>query len=312
VSPAHKREVAESMVREGKCSGRQVCRYFRMNRSSYRYQAKEPSVWMVRLRQAVWQMSVAHSELGYPKIARMLRNEGWQVGKDLVARLRCEMGLKIPPKAPKKRRKGPSTGRPIRASYRGHVWSWDFIYGRTERGGTIKILSIIDEYTRECHRLHVGRRINAAKVKAVMNRLVDEHGAPGYIRSDNGSEFIEKHLRAWLAECQIKTIYIDPGSPWQNGYVESFHGKFRRECLAREELWSLSEARVVIENWRYKYNVIRPHRSLQLDTPWEYASKLSSEAQDSGRPTAFLRPELDSLYRNLNHNYTLTSALGLT
>ena len=132
-------------------------------------------------------------------------------------------------------------------------------------------MSVVDEYTREVHALHSARNIGSGKVKEVMAELVERHGAPAYIRSDNGPEFIAKSLQAWLADQRIKTLYIDPGCPWQNGYVESFHNKFRRECLRRDELFTLSEARVVISLWRKKFNQIRPHRSLGMKTPQEYA-----------------------------------------
>jgi len=176
------------LVEQGKCSARAACRYFRLGRSSYRYAPQGEPGWMGRLREAVRELSVRHGAWGYTKIAKLLRNDGWAVGKDLVARLRREMNLRIPPKPPKKVRRGESTGRPTEATHRGHVWSWDFIHGRTERGGAFKVLTIMDEYTRECHRLHVDRRINAEVVRAVMDAVVAEHGAPGYIRSDNGSE----------------------------------------------------------------------------------------------------------------------------
>ena len=128
-----------------------------------------------------------------------------------------------------------------------------------------------DEYTREVHALHVARNIGSGKVREVMSKLVERHGAPGHIRSDNGPEFVAKSLQAWLKYENIKTLYIDPGCPWQNGYVESFHDKFRRECLARELFYTLSEARVVIAAWRKKFNQIRPHRSLSMKTPEEFA-----------------------------------------
>ena len=166
------------------------------------------------------------------------------------------------------------------------------------------MLNVIDEYTRECLCIHVDRRINARKVRRIMFSLIERHGAPDHIRSDNGSEFIESGLRRWLAEKRIKAIYIEPGSPWQNGYVESFNARFREECLDREQLWTLTEARVVIEDWRWKYNNIRPHRSLGYVTPLEFVQEQSKETESnqcwaSSRPTASLRPNIDILY-NIN------------
>ena len=195
----------------------------------------------------------------------------------MVQRLRRELGLAVPRKKPRRRRRGPSTGLPTKAMHRGHVWTWDFVHDTTVRGGKLRMLNIIDEYTRECLCIYVARRINAEKVKQVLSDLIDLHGAPGHIRSDNGSEFIESKLRAWLAEHKIKTLYIEPGSPWQNGYIESFNARLREECLNREQLWTLTEARVVLEDWRWKYNHVRPHRSLGYITPLEFAQQESEQ-----------------------------------
>jgi putative transposase len=169
-----------------------------------------------------------------------------------------------------------------------------------------RMLTVLDEYTRESRCIHVDRKINAEKVQRVMARLIEEFGVPQYIRSDNGSEFIEKNLREWLSSEGIKTLYIQPGSPWQNGYIESFHARFREECLNREQLWTLTEARVVIGDWRWKYNYIRPHRSLGYISPIKFAQQITEtqEATEQGsgstRLTASFRQNLDFLY-NLNH-----------
>jgi len=267
------------------------------------YKAKEPNAWLSRLRSAVRQMSRLHPELGYPKITRLLKTEGWKVGTRIIQQLRKELGLRIPLKKPKYRRCGVSTGLPTKATHPNHVWTWDFVHDTTMRGGKLRMLTVLDEYTRECRCIHVERNIGANKVKAVMKELIDAYGTPEHIRSDNGSEFIEKNLRQWLRETGIKTLYIDPGSPWQNGFIESFNGRLRAECLNRELLYTLTEARVVIEDWRWKYNNIRPHRSLGYITPIQFAQKETPNPQglDSGRPTATLRPSLDTLY-NINLN----------
>ena len=137
----------------------------------------------------------------------------------------------------------------------------------------MRILSLVDEYTRECYELYVDRNIGAQKLCSILYTAIMTHGVPEHIRSDNGPEFVAKILQKWLKEENIKTLYIDPGSPWQNGYVESFHDKFRRECLNREIFYTLSEARFIINAWRYKFNVVRPHRSLKMLTPQEYAQQ---------------------------------------
>ena len=267
---------------------------------------------MGRLKAAIRRISDEHMEFGYAKVTRLLQAEGWKVGARMVQRLRRELGLAVPAKKPKRRRQGVSTGLPTKATHRNHVWSWDFVYGRTKRGGPYRMFNVIDEYTRECLCIHADRNINARKVRMIMARLIEEHGVPESIRSDNGSEFIEKQLRKWMWRSQIKTIYIEPGSPWQNGYIESFNARLREECLEREQLWTLTEARVVLEDWRWKYNHIRPHRSLGYITPLKFAQQefkslppsRTNQYRASSRPTASLRLGIDFLY-NLNYKENL-------
>lgn len=277
---------------QGRCSGRQACRYFKIHWSTYRYKAKEENSRAKKLCSEVKRYSLKYRRWGYVKITKLLQNDGWKVGKRRVQTIRRELGLRIPKRKPKKRRRGVSTGIPTKATHRGHVWTWDFIHDRTVRGGRLKILTVVDEYTRECHLIHVARRIRSGDVLNQLFRLIQTHGIPEYIRSDNGSEFIEKSLRVWLDRADIKTLYIDPGSPWQNGYIESFHSRFREECLDREKLWTLSEARVVLEDWRIEYNYLRPHKSLQLECPKSFAGL--AEVGISVRPTASLRSRLDN------------------
>ena len=179
-----------------------------------------------------------------------------------MQRLRRSLGLRVPPTRRKVVRRGVSTGLPTKAEHRGHVWSWDFISDATTRGGALRMLTILDEYTRECHVLRADRALKSSDVLEWIGRAIAEHGSPAYLRSDNGPEFIAKEVQRWLAANQIKTIYIEPGSPWQNGFVESFHGRLRDECLNREQLWTLTEARVVIEDYRCQYNHHRPHSKL--------------------------------------------------
>ena len=312
MSPGHKRQAAERFVAEGRCSQRRACRYFRLHRSTYRYRAKEPDAWMARLRSAVRRVSGKHSAWGYAKVAKLLRDEGWQVGKKLVATLRREMGLRVPKRKPKRRRRGTTTGLPTKATHRGHVWTWDFIHDRTVRGGTLKMLTVVDEYTRENHLIHVDRRIRSDGVRRQLERLIGIHGAPEHIRSDNGSEFIHRELQEWLKWAGIKTLYIDPGSPWQNGFIESFHSRFREECLDREQFWTLSEARVVIEDWRLEYNALRPHKSLRLETPLAFARAAAAQAAGSVRATPSLRPLLDFAPLNVRYSKPKPERLRLS
>jgi transposase InsO family protein len=165
------------------------------------------------------------------------------------------------------------------------VWSWDFIADATVRGGALKMLTVLDEHTRECHVLRADRSLRASDVLSWLQKTIEVHGAPAYLRSDNGPEFIAREVQRWLAQNHIKTIYIDPGSPWQNGFVESFHGRFRDECLNREVFWTLTEARVVIEDYRRRYNQDRPHSKLGYLSPATFA------AQQTPSPVAVgLRP----------------------
>ena len=234
------------------------------------------------------------SQMGICKDHTVVENDGWSVGKRPVQRIRRELGLRLPGRKPRGRRKGLSTGLPTQATHRDHVWCWDFIHDRTVRGGRLKMLTVLDEYTRECHLIHVARRVRAADVLNQLYRLIQRHGAPADIRSDNGSEFIEAALQGWLADAEIHTLYIDPGSPWQNGYIESFHARFREEGLEREQLRTLTEARVVLEDWRRQYNEVRPHKSLGLETPKSFAR--THPDGRSGRATPSLRPSIDLLY----------------
>ena len=182
------------------------------------------------------ELSEEHPRYGYRRIAALLRWEGWAVGKRQIQRLRRVAGLRVPASKPRMVRRGVSTGLPTKATHRGHVWTWDFIADATVRGGALRMLTILDEHTRECHVLRADRALRSEDVLKWLKKAIHEHGAPQYLRSDNGSEFIAKAVQRWLAHNQIKTIYIDPGSPWQNGFVESFHGRFRDECLNREQL----------------------------------------------------------------------------
>jgi len=293
VSAAHRRELATRAVARKGCSQRQACRFFGLHRATCRYRPKWPRLARQQAEQAVVDLSLEHAELGGDKIAAMARRDGHRISNRRVRQLRAEECLTVPPPVKKQSRCGESTGRlPQKAAYRGHVWTWDFIHDWTVKGGAFRVLSVVDEFTREAHTLHVDRHIGSGKVREELARLVAEHGAPAYIRSDNGPEpersgdsqpqaarrasearqFVARSLQQWLADAGIKTLYIDPGSPWQNGYVESFHDKFRRECLARELFYTLTEARVVIGDWRHKFNLVRPHRSLGMKTPIEYAA----------------------------------------
>ncbi|WP_309400606.1 IS3 family transposase [Cerasicoccus maritimus] len=262
-----------------------------IHRSTYRYRAKPPPPKQQPLEAEIVKMSQKYPFFGYRKITQKLRNEGWDVGKKLVQRVRREEHLQVPPPKPRTRRQGLSTGLPTEAVRRNHVWSWDFMSDYTQRGGKLRVFNLIDEYTRECHCIHSDRAIKSEDVLTLLKDAIAEHGVPEYICSDNGPEFIAKCIQGWLKDNKIKTIYIDPGCPWQNGFVESFNDKFRRECLNRELIYTLSESRVIFDDYRHLHNHERPHRSLGLLTPAPFA-KQQSAGSGSVRPTASLGQNL--------------------
>ena len=275
MSPGHKKQVVEAAVQDGVCSGRAGCLILKLSRSGFWYQAGKRSSRLQELVKRIHALTDEHPRSGYRRIAALLRQEGWQVGKRQVRRLRRQEGLRVPPTKRKIPRRGHSTGLPTPAARRNHVWTWDFIADATVRGGALRMLTVLDEHTRECHVLRADRALKSGDVINLVKSAIAQHGAPESIRSDNGSEFIAKELQRWLADNQIKTIYIEPGSPWQNGFVESFHGRFRDECLNREQRWTLTEARVVIEDYREHYNRSRPHSKLGYRSPAAYAATLS-------------------------------------
>ena len=212
---------------------------------------------------------------GYRPITTMLRAEGWHVNHKRVERIWREEGLKVPQKQPKRRRLwlARSSCVRLRPTHANHVWSYDFITDRTSDGRRYRSLNIIDEYTRECLLMHVARKITAYNVLEHLADLFIMRGTPEFIRSDNGPEFIAEAVRGWLNRLGVDTLFIEPGSPWENGYVESFNGKLRYELLNGEIFDTLLEAKVIIERWRRHYNSVRPHSSLGYRPPAPEAHK---------------------------------------
>ena len=207
----------------------------------------------------------------------MLRREGWAVNKKRVHRLWKEEGLKVPDTQRKRRRlhlEGASENGCARrrAEHKDHVWSYDFVMDRTEDGRRLKMMPLMDEYTRECLVLEVERSITAEDVIATLGRLFEERGEPRYIRSDNGPEFVATALKRWLEASGVGTLYIEPGSPWENAYAESFIGRLGDELLKREVFTSLVEAKVLVEEYREHHNERRPHSALSYRTPSEFAA----------------------------------------
>jgi len=262
-----KKHAVEHVANQGLCSVRRACRYLKLHRSTYQYRAKPMPSKQVQLHQQIVALSWAHPRYGYRRIRALLTQEGWTVSRKQVQRVRRKEGLKVAAKPKRKPRQGVSTGLPTQALYPNHVWTWDFIFDRTDKGSTLKMLTMVDEYSRRCVAIRVGRQLDSAQVLITLWQAMAVYGIPAYIRSDNGSEFIARKSQTWLKDNHIKTLYIDPGSPWQNGYIESFHSRFRDECLNREWLLNLREARVVIEDWRQHYNEERPHSKLGYLSP---------------------------------------------
>jgi putative transposase len=210
-----------------------------------------------------------YGRYGYRRITAMLRREGWRVNHKRVERLWRREGLKVPAKQPKRRRLWLNDGSCVRLrpQHRDHVWSYDFVYARTHDGRPLRMLTLIDEFTRECLAIDVERRLTSEQVLERLSDLFVRRGVPQYIRSDNGPEFTALKVREWLERVDVQTLFIEPGSPWENGYIESFNGKLRDELLNGEIFETLLEAKVLIERWRVEYNTIRPHSSLGYSPP---------------------------------------------
>ena len=223
----------------------------------------------VLLTDRIIELAMDYGRYGYRRITALLQMEGWKVNHKRVERIWRTEGLKVPQRQPKRRRLWFNDGSCIRLrpEHPDHVWSYDFVQHYTHDGRKFRILTILDEYTRQSLAIDVERRLNR---ESVLDRLTDlfiRRGVPEYIRSDNGSEFTAKVVRNWLTAVGVKTLYITPGSPWENGYIESFNGKLRDELLNREIFDTLLEAKILIKRWRYEYNHIRPHSSLGYRPP---------------------------------------------
>jgi len=270
-------------------SERRACRTIGQPRSTQR------KAHLVRndeaaLSTAIIRLASAYGRYGYRRITALLRAEGWRVNAKRVQRIWRREGLKVPAKQPKRGRLWLNDGSCIRLrpQYPNHVWAYDFVADRTVEGRPLKMLTVIDEFSRQSLAITVARRLNSDDVLATLTELFVEHGPPAFIRSDNGGEFTAGVVRDWLRRIQVKTLYIEPGSPWENGYNESFNGKLRDELLNRELFNSLAEARYLIEAWRQHFNQVRPHSALGYRPPAPAAilplqSSNSAERRAGGR-----------------------------
>ena len=256
------------MTKEFGVSERRACATLGQHRSTQRKKPRGRQDEQV-LTKAIIALAEEYGRYGYRRIAALLRRDGWHVNAKRVYRIWRREGLKVPQKQPKRSRLwlNESSCVRLRPERRNHVWSYDFVMDRTHDGKPFRMLCVIDEFTRECLAIRVERKLNARIVLEVLADLFLAYGPPAHIRSDNGPEFVEKALREWLARLGVQTLFIEPGSPWENGYCESFNSKLRDEFLNGEILYTLKEAQVLIEWWRRQYNTLRPHSSLGYRPP---------------------------------------------
>lgn len=261
-----------------------MCRLLGLPRSSF-YALPTLSAASRQLESDIVQLSEDKPRYGYRRVTAVLKRDGKEVNAKRVQRVRSRHGLQVRKKQRRTRRIDQSTNKRLRATMPNEVWSWDFVHDQTANGQSIRILSIVDEFTRQCFSVRPRRSYRATDVIEVLDELIFEYGTPVYLRSDNGPEFIAYALQDHLSKQGINTHYIKPGSPWEQPYVESFHDKLRDELLNREIFYSLKEAEVILESWRGEYNSERPHSSLAYQTPDEYAKEWCSTGYGATRPT---------------------------
>jgi putative transposase len=249
-------------------SQRRACQALGQYRTTQRY-LPHIGTEEEKLAGRIIELASQYGRYGYRRITALLQEESWQVNHKRVERIWRKEGLKVPQKQPKRGRLWLNDGSCVRLrpEHRDHVWSYDFVLARAADGRAFRLLNIIDEYTRECLAILVKRHITSQDVIDVLFELFVFRGIPEHIRSDNGPEFTAKAVRSWLDRLGVKTLFIEPGSPWENGYIESFNGKLRDELLNREVFTTLMEAKILIEQWRMDYNHIRPHSSLGYRPP---------------------------------------------
>lgn len=292
VSPTRRRE-AVSYIRQRwpKVSTRRACVLVGLSRNALTAPTAKAEKDRPLLK-VLQTLAAKHPRLGYRMLHGMVKRQGFRAGRDSVYRLCRLHGLRVPRRVKRRRAVGaPANAVHVRRATRpNHVWTWDFVHDQTMNDGrTFKILTVVDEYTRVPLLVHVARRIDAAQVIELVSGLFKEHGVPAHIRSDNGPEFIARRLRVYLEASGVDTLYVQPGSPWQNGLIESFNGRLRDECLDREVFMSLREAEVVIGDYRRFYRDERPHSSLDYRTPGEFAAlcrgtPLTSATPEQGPP----------------------------
>ncbi len=269
-------------------SERRACRVAGQPRATQRYRAAPPSSADRALVADIRELAARHPRYGYRRVRVLLGRLGWKLSLGKMLRIWRREGLRVPHKRRKRRRLGHSGNSCTRraAERPNHVWTYDFVMDRTADGRRVKILAVVDEYTRECLCLHAARNITARDVVDELAKIVIERGVPGHIRSDNGPEFVAAEVRRWLGCIDAAPLFIEPGSPWQNAYIESFNGKLADELLDIEVFTTLAEARYLADRFRHEYNTTRPHSSLGDLTPAAFAAGWAA----SGLATLGLQP----------------------
>jgi putative transposase len=267
VGPQARREQVAFACERG-LSERRACGLLGVARSTLGYELRLP-IKDAPVIDAMKALSAQYPRYGYRRIRIFLQRQGHRLGWHRTHRLWRQQDLQLPRRRPR-RRVAAARPRPLPAAHANSVWAYDFVLDATADGKQIKCLTVVDEFTRECLAIDVAGSIRSKRVLEVLSRLVSVHGAPLFLRSDNGPEFVSHAILEWIAEAGIGTALIDPGKPWQNGTDESFNGRFRDECLSVEWFRSRPQARVVIEAWRQHYNAVRPHSSLNYLTPHEF------------------------------------------
>ncbi len=277
-------------------SERRACRVLNQPRATQRYEPKVASD-EAALTKRIIEMACKYGRYGYRRVTALLRQEGWLVNHKRVERIWRREGLTVPQKQPRRGRLWLNDGSCIRLrpQYRDHVWAYDFVSIRTHDGRPLRLLVIVDEHTRECLSIDVARRLNSEDVLERLVWLFVTRGVPEHIRSDNGPEFTAEAVRAWLKRVGVRTLFIEPGSPWENGYVESLNGKLRDELLNREIFYTLTEAKVLIERWRLEYNTVRPHSSLGYRPPAPAAIEPCEPGSATLRPSQRAREQVQAL-----------------
>ncbi len=266
VSALQRREVV-GILKGMKVSERRSCQLVTISRHGLRYDSRRSDSALLEKLKTI---ATEHPRYGYRRACALLNRSGDQINHKRVYRVWREAQLSLPRRRPRKRRAGSSALLSSRAMKPNQVWTYDFVFDRCANGQHLKLLTVVDEYTRESLAIHVATSIKSRAVIAVLSRLVAERGTPGCLRSDNGSEFVATRVKEWLKQKGVETLYIEPGSPWQNAFGESFNGRLRDECLNVEWFKNLREATVIVETWRRHYNQERPHSSLDYRTPSEF------------------------------------------